>query len=104
MLFQRALFVGKSVRSRTAVSMGQISTASVAVELARRIFGELHGSRVLILGAGEMAEKTARHLLSAKVGELSLANRTWEKTRALAPRYRAQPVRWEDFPEARGQR
>ncbi|MBI5594473.1 MAG: glutamyl-tRNA reductase [Elusimicrobia bacterium] len=97
-LFQRALFVGKAVRSRTGISLGQVSTASVAVEMARRIFGELSGSRALVLGAGEMAERTARHLLSAKVAGLHIANRTWERAAALAASLRADPVRWEAFP------
>ena len=97
-LFQRALFVGKAVRSRTGISLGQVSTASVAVEMARRIFGDLSGSRALVLGAGEMAERTARHLLSAKVSGLHIANRTWERAAALAASLRADPVRWEAFP------
>jgi glutamyl-tRNA reductase len=97
-LFQRALFVGKAVRGRTGISEGQISVASVAVEMARRIFGDLSQSRVLVLGAGETAEKTARHLLSAKVAGLHIANRTWDRAAALAAALKADPVRWEAFP------
>ena len=97
-LFQRALFVGKAVRGRTGISEGQVSVASVAVEMARRIFGELSASRVLVLGAGETAEKTARHLLSAKVSGLHIANRTWDRAAALAADLKADPVRWEAFP------
>lgn len=97
-LFQRALFVGKAVRSRTGISLGQVSVASVAVELARRIFGDLSASRVLVLGAGETAERTARHLLSSKVAGLHIANRTFERAAALAAQLRADPVRWEAFP------
>lgn len=106
-LFQRALFVGKKVRSSTGIGMGQTSTASVAVELARRIFGSLRGSRALLLGAGDMARKTARHLLEAKVGRLLVANRTWENALALAGELGGAPspgrpsvecLRWEDFP------
>ncbi|MBI3299816.1 MAG: glutamyl-tRNA reductase [Elusimicrobia bacterium] len=96
-LFQRALFVGKAVRGRTGISVGQVSVASVAVDLARRIFGDLSASRVLVLGAGEMAERTARHLLSADVAGLHIANRTWERAAALAESLRADPVRWEAF-------
>lgn len=97
-LFQRALFVGKAVRGRTGISEGQVSVASVAVELARRIFGDLSASRVMVLGAGETAEKTARHLLSAKAAGLHIANRTWERAAALAATLKADPVRWEAFP------
>jgi len=97
-LFQRALLVGKSVRSSTHICMGQLSVASVAVELAKRIFGSLEESEVLILGAGEMAEKTARHLMSSKVSKLHIANRTWERARELSSTLKADPVRWDAFP------
>lgn len=96
-LFQKGIAVGKAVRSRTNISMGQVSVASVAVELAKRIFGQLTGSTILILGAGEMAEKTARYLKSAKVSKLYFANRTWEKGVALAENFRAEAVRWESI-------
>jgi len=96
-LFQRALFVGKLVRSTTAVAMGHTSVASVAVDLAERIFGDLRRSRVLILGAGEMAELTAKHLVSAKIGSLTVANRTFERGAELARRFRGEAVAWEAF-------
>lgn len=82
--FQRALFVGKLVRTRTNISEGASSVGSVAVTLAERIFGSLHHRRVLLLGAGEMAEITARHLLSQKTGQIVILNRTLEKAQALA--------------------
>lgn len=97
-LFQRALYAGKAARSRTALGSGHVSVASVAVELARRIFGRLESSEVLLLGAGTMAEKTARHLKEHRVARLHLANRTWEKARGLAALIGAEPSRWEDFP------
>lgn len=97
-LFQRALYVGKAVRRLTLLGTGQVSVASVAAELARRIFGELRGSSVLILGAGDMAEKTARHLLSAPVARLHIANRTEERGRELAAALGAEAVRWEEYP------
>ena len=98
-LFQRALFVGKLVRQSTGIGFGQTSAASVAVELAERIFGRLRGREALILGAGAMAEAAARHLLSAKAGRIHIANRTWEKAQALSAALGAVPVPWEDFPE-----
>lgn len=97
-LFQRALLVGKSVRTTTQISQGQLSVASVAVELAKRIFGSLADSEVLILGAGEMAVKTARHLVSSKVARLHIANRTWERARSLSASLKADPIRWDAFP------
>ncbi len=96
-LFQRALYTGKKVRSETAIAVGQTSVASVAVELAESIFGSLAKSEVLILGAGAMAELTARHLLSKKVSKLTIANRTWERGSELARRLSAAALPWERF-------
>jgi glutamyl-tRNA reductase len=83
-LFQRALFVGKHIRTKTQLSEGASSVGSVAVQLAEKIFGSLEERNVLVLGAGEMAEITARHLMSQKIGSLTILNRTVEKARALA--------------------
>jgi glutamyl-tRNA reductase len=83
-LFQRALYVGKHVRQKTAISEGASSVGSVAVRLAERIFGTLDQHRVLLLGAGKMAEITARHLLSQKAGELVIMNRTHARAKELA--------------------
>ena len=99
-LFQRALFVGKKVRSETGIAVGHTSVASVAVDLAERIFGSLREKEVLILGAGKMAELTSRHLASAKIGRLVVSNRTWEGARELAGRFGGEPLRWESFPAA----
>ena len=97
-LFQRAAHVGKLVRSETAVAVGHTSVASVAVDLADRIFGSLQEKEVLILGAGEMAELTSRHLSSCKIGRLVVANRTYERGVELAARFHGEAVRWEEFP------
>lgn len=83
-LFQRALFVGKHVRTKTLISEGASSVGSIAVQLAEKIFGVLNKHRVLLLGAGKMAEVTARHLLSQKAGEIVILNRTPERAEALA--------------------
>ena len=97
-LFQRALFVGKKVRTETALGAGAASVPSVAVQLAETIFGRLEGKSALILGAGAMAELAAKHLARRGVRKLSVANRTWERAYALAARYQGEAVRWEDFP------
>ncbi|MFA6030568.1 MAG: glutamyl-tRNA reductase [Elusimicrobiota bacterium] len=107
-LFQRALFVGKEVRTRTALAMGQTSAASVAVELAERVFGRLKDCRVLVLGAGEMAEKTVRHLLEARAGRVRIANRTLSRAQELSAALTPEAakagtevsvVSWESFPD-----
>ena len=96
-MFQRALFTGKKVRNDTAIAVGPTSVATVAVQLAESIFGSLAKSEVLILGAGAMAELTARHMLSKKVAKLTISNRTWERGRALAESLRAASLPWEQF-------
>jgi glutamyl-tRNA reductase len=97
-LFQRALFVGKKVRTETAVAEGSASVPSVAVQLAETIFGRLDGKSALILGAGAMAELAAKHLAARGVTKLSVANRTWERAYQLAAKYQGEAVRWEAFP------
>jgi glutamyl-tRNA reductase len=99
-LFQRALYLGKKVRSETNIAVGQTSVASVAVQLAERIFGKLTESTVLILGAGAMAELTARHLQSQKAAKVVISNRTYERAAGLAGALKASALEWEKFPDA----
>ena len=97
-LFQRALFVGKKVRTETALAQGASSVPSVAVQLAESIFGRLEGKSALILGAGAMAELAAKHLAARGVSKLFVANRTWERAYQLAAHHQGEAVRWEAFP------
>jgi glutamyl-tRNA reductase len=96
-VFQRALFVGKVVRARTAISEGPTSTASVAVALAQRIFGDLRDNRVLLVGAGKMAELSARSLLHQNVGALAVVNRTLERAREMASRFHGRAAPFQDL-------
>jgi glutamyl-tRNA reductase len=82
-LFQRAIFVGKKVRAETSISEGPTSVPALASSLAERIFGDLRECRVLIVGAGAMAEGTLHALLSQKAGAVVVANRTRERAEAL---------------------
>ena len=82
--FQRAFNVAKHVRTHTAIQRGSISVASVAVELAEKIFSALGGREVLVIGAGDMAGKTARALLSRGARGIVVANRSPERAEALA--------------------
>lgn len=79
----RAIHAAKLVRSQTNVGSGQVSVPTVAADLARRIFGELRGHSVLLIGSGEMAETVAR-LLAASGARLLVTGRTPEKVQALA--------------------
>ncbi len=97
-LFQRALYVGKKVRSETAVAAGSYSVPSVAVQMAESIFGDLRGRSALVLGAGAMAELAAKHLVARGVARLSVANRTWERAYQLAARFAGEAVKWDAFP------
>lgn len=99
-LFQRALYVGKKVRTETAVAAGSSSVPSVAVQLAESIFGDLAGKSALVLGAGAMAELAAKHLVARGVGRLAVANRTWERGYALAARFSGEALRWDEVPAA----
>jgi len=83
-LFQRAFRVAKHVRTRTDITRGAVSVGSVAVDLAVKIFGDLRERKVLILGAGETSERTARALSSRGVTDLRVSNRSYERAESLA--------------------
>jgi glutamyl-tRNA reductase len=83
-LFQRAFRAAKQVRSRTEITRGAVSVGSVAVDLAQKIFGNLAGRKVLVLGAGETSERTARALASRGVVDLRVTNRSAERALELA--------------------
>lgn len=96
-LFQSSFAAAKSVRSRTAITRGSVSVGSVSVELAEKIFGDLHGCRVMVIGAGETSERTARSLLRHGVPSVLVANRTYERARALAQELGGEAVHWEEW-------
>jgi glutamyl-tRNA reductase len=81
---ERAFGVAKRVRSETAIARGAANVSSVAVELAGRVFGDLAGKTVLVIGAGKMSTLAARHLRRAGVGEIVVTNRSPERAEQLA--------------------
>jgi glutamyl-tRNA reductase len=83
-LFQRAFRVAKNVRTHTNITRGPVSVGSVAVDLAEKIFGNLAACKVLLLGAGETGERTARSLVSRGVSDLRVSNRSEERAETLA--------------------
>jgi glutamyl-tRNA reductase len=83
-LLQRAFSVAKKVRTETQIGSSSVSVASVAVDLARKIFGTLHGKQVLIVGAGKMSELAARHLIQHGASTVLISNRTEARARQLA--------------------
>jgi len=94
---QRALQVGKLIRTRTKINEGAVSVSSVAVELAEKIFGRLAGEKVMVLGTGEMSELTLQNLREAGAEALYVMSRSEERGRSLAESYGAQWVSPEDW-------
>jgi glutamyl-tRNA reductase len=86
-LLQRAFTVAKRVRSETQIGSSSVSIASVAVDLARRIFGSLAGKQVLLVGAGKMSELAARHLIQQGAASILVANRTEERARRIVAQF-----------------
>lgn len=78
-LYHKAFQVAKRVRTETKIGGSAVSISFAAVELAKKIFGDLSGKTCMLIGAGEMAELAARHLLSSGISEIMVANRTYEK-------------------------
>ena len=97
-LFQQAVRVGKRARSETAIGSGTVSVSSVAVNLARKIFGDLAGKQALILGAGETSELTLSLLVEAGVESVLVSNRTHRKAVELALAYHGTAIGFEEFP------
>jgi glutamyl-tRNA reductase len=97
-LFQRAFRVAKQVRTHTDITCGAVSVGSVAVDLAQKIFGDLRNCKVLVLGAGETSEKTARALVSRGVPDLRVSNRSGERAENLAQLTAARVVPFETWP------
>ncbi|MEZ4298719.1 MAG: glutamyl-tRNA reductase [Polyangiaceae bacterium] len=89
----RAVRVGKRVRTDTEIGSGQVSVSSVAVELAQQIFGDLHGHRALLIGAGDMAEAASRLVVRAGAS-LTIVNRSPDRAAALAAEVGGTPRPW----------
>jgi glutamyl-tRNA reductase len=97
-LFRAALATGKRVRSQTTIGAGGASVASVAVEAARSALGELARRHVLIIGAGETAELTARALAEQGVTTMFVANRRRERAIELARRFGGSTISFDALP------
>jgi glutamyl-tRNA reductase len=98
-LFRAALAAGKRARTETGISERSLSVSSVAVELAQRTLGELDDRQVLVVGAGETAELTARALAAKGVRAIFIANRHYDRAIGLAQRFGGRAVRIEALPE-----
>jgi glutamyl-tRNA reductase len=96
-VFQKTFQHAKYVRSNTAITEGQISVANVAVDLASKIFGSLEEVRVLLLGAGDIGEKTAKAFQSRGSARATVSSRTFERAMELAKQYGGAALPWEHF-------
>jgi glutamyl-tRNA reductase len=95
--FQRAFNVAKHIRTTTSIQRGSVSVASAAVELAEKIFSDLSERNVLVIGAGDTSEKTARALLSRGARSLLVTNRSHEKAVALAQEFGGRAIPFDDW-------
>jgi glutamyl-tRNA reductase len=99
-LFHRTFFVAKRVRSETGIGDHAVSISYAAIELGRKIFGAFEGKKVLLIGAGEMAELVVDHLIRNKVGNILVANRTFENGVKLAKRFKGEAIRFEEIADS----
>ena len=98
-LFEQTLRVAKKIRSDTGIGERAVSASYAAVELAKKVFGDLSGVRVLLIGAGEMAELTAEHLHSENVTQVFVANRSHNRAVELAKRYSGHAIHFDGIAE-----
>jgi glutamyl-tRNA reductase len=96
-LLHRAFHVAKRVRTETKIGDRGVSVSSVAVEVAEKIFGTLEKKTALLIGAGEMCDLAARHLVAGGVEMVLVTNRTYERAVALAQEFRGEAIPFDDM-------
>jgi glutamyl-tRNA reductase len=96
-LMKKAISVAKRVRTETRIAENAVSISFAAVELAKKIFTDLSKRVFMLLGAGEMAELAAKHLISTGVKEVLVSNRTFERACELSKEFKGRPVKFEEF-------
>lgn len=96
-MMNKAISVAKRVRNETRIAENAVSISFAAVELARKIFDDITTKSAMLLGAGEMAELAAKHLINAGVKSMCVSNRTYSRCVELANEFNGRPVKFEDF-------
>lgn len=96
-LFQRSFSTAKRVRTETGIAKNAVSVSFAAVELARKIFGDLAGKSIMILGAGEMSELAARHLVGNGIQTVFVSNRTYQRAVELAEMFNGIAINYDEF-------
>ncbi len=99
-LLHKTFFAAKRVRTETGIGDHAVSISYAAIELGRKIFGSLEDKKVLLVGAGDMAELAVEHLIRHRAGEIYVANRTFDRGVALAGRFHGKAIRFEEIPDA----
>ncbi len=99
-LLHKAFFVAKKVRNETGIADSAVSISYAAIELGRKIFGDLEGKQALLIGAGEMAELAVEHLIRNRVSDIYVANRTFERGVDLARRFNGKALRFEEITDS----
>ena len=99
-LFQSAFSVAKQVRTDTAIGQSPVSVAFAAVSLARQIFADFSRHHALLIGAGETIQLTAKHLQSAGIKNITIANRSEKRAQSLADEVNGQTISLTDIPDA----
>ncbi len=97
-LLHRTFFTAKRIRTETGIGDNAVSVSYAAIELAKKIFGQLEGKKVLLIGAGEMAELAVEHLLKNRVKEIFVANRTFKNGVELARKFGGSAIKFEEVP------
>ena len=96
-LMHRTFSLAKKIRTETEISGSAVSVSFAAVELAKKIFGDLEGKNVLLIGAGEMAELAATYLLNNRVANIMVANRTFHRAVEIANQFHGETISFEEI-------
>jgi len=102
-VLHHAFHVAKRVRTETSIAGNAVSVSYAAVELAKKIFGNLEGKTVLLVGAGEMSELAARHLINQGVKRFLIANRTYSRAQQMAETFHGTAIEFEQLAEKVGE-
>lgn len=96
-LYHKVFQVAKRIRTETNIGAAAVSISFAAVELARKIFGDLTGRSVMLIGAGEMAELAARHLINNGIREILVANRTYERALEMVKEFSGTAIMFREY-------
>ncbi|MDH5637538.1 MAG: glutamyl-tRNA reductase [Nitrospinota bacterium] len=98
-LFEQSFNVAKRIRTETGIAENAVSVSFAAVELAKKIFGDLEGKTALLIGAGEMIELAVKHLMAQGVETVLVANRTYDRAKELAVQFNGEAVKFDHLHE-----